>query len=129
MEAPIKKTLPLISARINFAFKPRSTPPEISARMNFANKLRRSYPLPVNSNQERFSIEEDIDMSDTSDLTDILEDELPDDQFKVAIPTIAKPPGEPGRPQSGGYSLPTILDWNEQLYKKVVVSNVHRMKC
>lgn len=37
-------------------------------------------------------------------------------------PLIPKPPGEAGRPQSGGYNLQEKLDWNERTYNSIIVS-------
>jgi hypothetical protein len=34
---------------------------------------------------------------------------------------IRKPPGEPGRPKSGGYKLETVLGWNEATFEAVRV--------
>jgi len=35
---------------------------------------------------------------------------------------ISKPPGEPGRPRSGGYKLEAVLGWNEATFEAVRVS-------
>ena len=35
---------------------------------------------------------------------------------------ISKPPGEPGRPRSGGYKLEAVLGWNEAIFEAVRVS-------
>lgn len=35
---------------------------------------------------------------------------------------ISKPPGEPGRPRSGGYKLEAVLGWNEATFVAVRVS-------
>jgi hypothetical protein len=35
---------------------------------------------------------------------------------------IPKPPGEAGRPQSGGYNLQDKLGWNDKTYESVIVS-------
>jgi hypothetical protein len=35
---------------------------------------------------------------------------------------IPKPPGEAGRPQSGGYNLQDKLGWNDRTYESIIVS-------
>jgi hypothetical protein len=35
---------------------------------------------------------------------------------------IPKPPGEVGRPQSGGYNLQEKLSWNDKTYESIIVS-------
>lgn len=37
---------------------------------------------------------------------------------------ISKPPGEVGRPNSGGYNLEVALDWSAADYKNLLVSNI-----
>lgn len=133
MEAPIKKYLPIISSRIDFGLNSFIKPPTISARIDFANRLRTGdtpvtssesiLPLPPTEEpiKEAPGAEMDIDrLSDFSDLSDISDDEggpgVPDE------PKIKKPPGEVGRPHSGGYNLQNVLSWDDKLYKQVVVS-------
>lgn len=41
---------------------------------------------------------------------------------EVSSTKIPKPPGEAGRPQSGGYNLQDKLGWNDKTYESVMVS-------
>jgi hypothetical protein len=65
-------------------------------------------------NGVRFGIEEDEE-DDSQDEIEIGEDK--DGEGKIS-----KPPGEPGRPRSGGYKLEDILGWNEVTFEAVRVS-------
>ncbi|SJL08829.1 uncharacterized protein ARMOST_12200 [Armillaria ostoyae] len=51
----------------------------------------------------------------------ILGDDGVDDEDVKIIP---KPPGEPGRPKSGGYNLEQALGWPDAIYQQV--NHVHR---
>jgi hypothetical protein len=44
------------------------------------------------------------------------------DHFVPGTSLIPKPPGEAGRPQSGGFNLETSLAWPKPTYQKIVVS-------
>jgi hypothetical protein len=59
----------------------------------------------------RFGVEEDEE--------DDSQDEIGDEDGESKI---SKPPGEPGRPKSGGYKLEDILGWNEATFDAVRVS-------
>ena len=50
------------------------------------------------------------------------EDELESEEDVGTRKKIPKPPGEAGRPQSGGYSLQEKLNWNDRTYDSIVVS-------
>ncbi len=67
-------------------------------------------PVP-GQNGVRFGVEED----DSQDEINVGEDE--DGENKIS-----KPPGEPGRPRSGGYKLEDVLGWNEATFDAVRVS-------
>ena len=50
------------------------------------------------------------------------EDELESEEDVGTRKKIPKPPGEAGRPQSGGYNLQEKLNWNDRTYDSIVVS-------
>jgi hypothetical protein len=61
-------------------------------------------------------VDPESSLSSLSDEEDELESE--EDTSKK----IPKPPGEAGRPHSGGYNLQDKLDWNDKTYESIVVS-------
>lgn len=65
-----------------------------------------------------------IQNTETNDVNPELDDEAPE-QAGPGTEGIAKPPGEPGRPNSGGYCLETALlanGWSKSTYDKILVS-------
>ena len=50
------------------------------------------------------------------------DDELESEEDGRVDKKIPKPPGEAGRPQSGGYNLQSELGWNDRTYDSILVS-------
>jgi hypothetical protein len=63
--------------------------------------------------------DEESDATDESGLTDLPESE---DELSLPVAKIPKPPGEAGRKNSGGFNLQEVLGWNDDKYKKFMVS-------
>ena len=121
---PSELFMPLPSARSR-SQTPAGLPPAMHAASRFS-----PHPFPTakyrqqtmwsnkspepGQNGVRFGIEEDEE-DDSQDEIDIGEDE--DVEGKIS-----KPPGEPGRPRSGGYKLEDVLGWNEATFEAVRVS-------
>jgi hypothetical protein len=66
------------------------------------------------------NVDEESDSTDESNLPD-----SPESENKATLPLakIPKPPGEAGRKNSGGFNLQEVLGWNDNKYKKFLVSH------
>jgi hypothetical protein len=108
----IRQHLPLITGRIIFTAQVSPDPPAITPRIDF-NMEDLNTLSPGRQ-------ESDVDDAEEtpSELTDI-EEELEDNE------KILKPPGEAGRPGSGGYNLKEELGWSKAEFDKVQVSYVY----
>ncbi|SJL15222.1 uncharacterized protein ARMOST_18708 [Armillaria ostoyae] len=120
--------LPLITRRIKFMPLAHTPLPLITARREFAIARERS-PSPPLIDPGSPALSNVSDGSDVSMHSDndnpsgsILGDDGVDDEDVKIIP---KPPGEPGRPKSGGYNLEQALGWPDAIYQQVV-NHVHR---
>jgi hypothetical protein len=60
---------------------------------------------------------------DVSDSTSEDQDLADEDQM------VAKPPGEPGRPGSGGYNLAQVINWNGKRFAQMRVSRFNSLGC
>ncbi|KAK0460416.1 uncharacterized protein EV420DRAFT_1478202 [Desarmillaria tabescens] len=119
--------LPLITRRIEFTPLARTPLPSITARREFAiAREHSSSPPPVDPGLPLSDVSDASDVSMQSDddnlSGNILEEDSIDDEDVKIIP---KPPGEPGRPKSGGYNLEQTLSWPDAIYQQVV-NHVHR---
>lgn len=81
---------------------------------------RQATPRRLGGTSVTFEIDQDLGspLSSLSD-DDGLESEKDEE---INNKTIPKPPGEAGRPQSGGYNLQDKLGWNDSTYEIIVVS-------
>ena len=91
----------------------RFSPYPHSSAGNRQQSTRSNKSPESGQNGVRFEIEEDEE--DSQDEIEIGEDD--DGEGKIS-----KPPGEPGRPRSGGYKLEDVLGWNEATFEAVRVS-------
>ena len=80
-------------------------------------------PTPIDT-QRTVAFEDDSPLTPLSDEDDELESEE-DGEVSTKIP---KPPGEAGRPQSGGYRLQEKLGWNEITYQSITVSLLNELQ-
>ncbi|KAK0191936.1 hypothetical protein F5146DRAFT_999194 [Armillaria mellea] len=118
--------LPLITRCVEFTPLAHTPLPSITVHREFIIPWERSLsPPPVDHGSPPLS--EASDTSDDSMNSDddnlsggALDEEGVDDEVKV----IPKPPGEPGRPKSGGYNLEQALSWPDAIYQQVV-NHVH----
>lgn len=80
---------------------------------------RHATPRRPEGTSVAFEIDEDLG----SPLSSLSDDEGPESEKDgEGNSKIPKPPGEAGRPQSGGYNLQDKLGWNDRTYESVVVS-------
>lgn len=114
----MSRHLPLITTRIKFTANKISALPAITARTFFATEESESRALTpsahsISGNEES----NDYILDDESELSD---DPGEEDDFPAT--RIPKPAGEPGRPNSGGYSLEDALaTWSREEFGKVMV--------
>ena len=106
----ICRHLPLITGRIIFTAQVSPDPPTITPRIDF--NMEDLNPSPLGRQESGIDDLEDSD----SVLTDL--EEEPEDE------KIPKPPGEAGRPGSGGYNLKEVLGWTKADFDKVQASCV-----
>lgn len=115
----LSRHLPLITARIHFNAVPIPPLPVITSRTFFAEGERAPRDLtPSISGNESTADDNDgiIDPDGESEVSDNSEE---DECSSTLIP---KPAGEPGRPNSGGYSLEDALaPLGKELLGKVIV--------
>ncbi|PBK90452.1 hypothetical protein ARMGADRAFT_1082717 [Armillaria gallica] len=119
--------LPLITRRIEFTPLAHTPRPSITAHQEFAIAQERSLSPPlIDPGSPSLS-----DASDASDGSMHSDDENPsgsivgdDGVDNEDVKIIPKPPGEPGRPKSGGYNLEKALGWPDAIYQQVI-KHVH----
>ena len=123
----MSRHLPLITTRINFTANKVSPLPRITPRTFFATEENASRDLTPSvdslSENEQSLPNNDHSLDDNRAIDDDGESELSDDLEEVIpVTRIPKPVGEPGRPNSGGYSLEDALaSWSKQELGKVMV--------
>lgn len=148
----VNRHLPLITPRIRFEtlrHPAQDTISVITARVNFAERGPLPADRISNHGQEdaddssseqaRPETPDTQEMSQGSYADMMVDDPLSDSEYSgeyigepspnQALPQVSqsdiqipKPPGEPGRPHSGGYSLKTqLIGWTPQLYNTVKV--------
>lgn len=132
---------PIIAARMEFPafsipqYRERSSTPDTpgersSTPKRYATPKRTSMPSrrdanPVRKRRPRgTSVTFENNMDSESSLSSLSDEDDEDSEGdrEVSTSKIPKPPGEAGRPQSGGYNLQDKLDWNDRTYESVVVS-------
>lgn len=121
----LSRHLPLITTRINFtANKVSVIHPAITHRISFAKESECRDLTPsmhsISGNEEP----NDHILDDDRIVDDDGESELSEDPEDAEFPAtqIPKPAGEPGRPNSGGYSLEDVLaPWGREELAKVTV--------
>ncbi len=117
--------LPLITCRIEFTPLAHTPRPSITACREFTIAREHS-PSPPLIDPGSPSLSDTSDASDGSMHSDddnpsgsiVGDDDGVDDEDVKIIP---KPPGEPGRPKSGGYNLEQALGWPDAIYQQVIV--------
>jgi hypothetical protein len=125
MDLRLNQHLPIITPRIEFSSLTQLRPPAIiTPRIDFAD----AWTIGNNSASHVVSdfapfVDSDDDDSITVDL-ELLESELSDDEVPLNnIGKIPKPPGEPGRPNSGGYNVENeVRAWGADKISQVTVS-------
>jgi hypothetical protein len=130
----LPRHLPLITPRIKFLPAVLDSLPTITPRINFATRLAQDSDctllgLEGDSNWQsgRHKHQPTLTSSDQLELLDALDnfDESVTD-IEVILSNnkkIPKPPGQPGRPHSGGYNLETMIKaWGGKLIDEVKVS-------
>lgn len=144
----IRRHQPLITPRIAFEIRPLSAPPPLTLRKNLADRIRRTLDqgpnhrigsppeillIPTSDKGVRLGPSESKKIVATDDNEDPITDDESDstDQDDVEEGTsqhvdrrssrIPKPPGEAGRPGSGGFSLPEALGWSKDYFASVQV--------
>ena len=121
----LSRHLPLITTRINFTGNKVSViHPAITHRISFAKEGECRDLTPsmhsISGNEEP----NDHILDDDRIVDDDGESELSEDPEDVEFPAtqIPKPAGEPGRPNSGGYSLEdSLAPWGREELAKVMV--------
>jgi len=143
MHSYLTQPLPLITGRIQFDLHPIGPLPIITYRTDFATQGLKTLDEDVSingndSNQENEDNSSDAEMDDLplsashsthsasmngdDDCSTTVSDE--DDQGNTTQ-KIAKPIGQAGRPQSGGYTLEReIRSWGAETILKVTVCNL-----
>lgn len=146
MHAIIRRHLPVITSRIDFSVCPQPPLPVITQRTSFLdyNGLHDvSSDMGDDVGDDEGDDEGDGLGDDVASMGDGLDDGLDDglgdtvmneiasasninagigDYFIPGTSVIPKPPGEPGRPQSGGFNVEATLAWPKSTFTKVVVS-------
>jgi hypothetical protein len=122
----MSRHLPLITTRINFTANKVSALPVITARTFFAKGESESRALTpsvhsISRNEESNDyILDDVHIVDNDGESELSDD--PGEQDNFPATRIPKPAGEPGRPNSGGYSLEDALaTWGREELGKVMV--------
>jgi hypothetical protein len=117
--------LPIITPRIEFSSLTQlRPPPTITPRLDFAEIMESNSCSHAVNEVTPFEGDSDDEVSIAMDL-DLLESEPSDDEVSlnnrdIKIP---KPPGEPGRPNSGGYNIENELcAWGADKTSQVMVS-------
>jgi len=135
----ISRHLPLITNRIRFSSVAMAPLPIITSRVNLplrrvdvpsANRSPEERELtPSEDGKEHYpenkSTRLDDGESELSELSE-LESEIDCDEPLRPAQKIPKPSGEPGRPNSGGYSIEdALISWGKDEFGKVMVSTPH----
>ena len=121
---PVKRHLPLITTRIAFTTQVLPDRPVITPRIDFDTEERRrlTHSVAVENHLSLNDLTSE-DMSTTDDEGEDFESEEDcKNELNNELTKIPKPPGEAGRPGSGGYNLKDALGWSKQDYDKVQVS-------
>lgn len=124
----ITRHLPLITERIEFfPSKHFGAPPIITPRIDFASTTCSHFNGDTDSITEDDSTSVLTPLTETEVLNNSASTEEDEDIVLVASELkgtlIAKPKGQPGRPESGGYNLTAKLTgWRPQLLNAVTVS-------
>ena len=127
MDLRLNPHLPIITPRIEFSSLSQSHPPTtITPRINFAEEWMTENNLGSHAVSD---FTPSVGDSDDEDLTamnlDLLESETSDDEQPLNNNRgikILKPPGEPGRPNSGGYNVENELcAWGANKISQVMV--------
>lgn len=133
MDAQIQRHQPLITARLIFKPKVSSPPPTITAWMEFppisvpslTTKKRLTTPkraiTPINTKRS-VAFDNYLDLGSPLSPLPEEQDDLESEEDGEASKKIPKPPGVVGRPQSGGYNLQDMLQWNDRTYETIMVS-------
>ena len=122
----IRRHLPLITSQIEFSLCPWPELPAITPRKCFLDDSIHSPDDVGNNNMDRkaFTSEKASDKASTSDSSS---NSGSDEGFGPGPSLIPKPPGEAGRPQSGGFNLEVSLGWPKPTFQKILVSPVARL--
>src|SRR6266702_3564631 len=135
----ISRHLPLITNHIRFSSVAMAPLPIITSRVNLplrrvdvpsANRSPEERELtPSEDGEEHYpenkSTKQDDGESELSELSE-LESEIDCDEPLRPAQKIPKPSGEPGRPNSGGYSIEdALISWGKDEFGKVMVSTPH----
>ncbi|KDR65389.1 hypothetical protein GALMADRAFT_148733 [Galerina marginata CBS 339.88] len=116
----MSRHLPLITTRIQFTANKIPALPAITPRTFFAKAEGQSRDLTP-SEHGASGDEEPGHVADENRVLADDESELSDDPEEVFASLVPKPAGEPGRPNSGGYSLEDALaPWGKEQLGKVM---------
>jgi len=121
----LSRHLPLITTRIHFtANKVSVVHPAITHRISFAKEDECRDLTPSMHSISENEQPNDLILDDVRIVDDDGESELSEDPEDAEFPAtqIPKPAGEPGRPNSGGYSLEdSLAPWGREELGKVTV--------
>lgn len=135
-ETMLSRHLPLITNRIHFASSAMAPLPTITPRADLpflgvnippgsGNPAERE--LTPSEDSRESSPENKPNVNDgESELSELseLESDIGSDEALRPAQKIPKPSGEPGRPNSGGYSIEdALVSWGKDEFGKVTVSN------
>lgn len=138
----IAQHVPLITNRIQFNFHPIAVLPVITARIQFtfdATEFGLEGGAPIEEREltpsddgsmkmDGNNLSKQDDNDGESELTDLSESESDKEGCVFARSThkVPKPPGEPGRPNCGGYSLDDeLMSWGKEELSKMTVSKIY----
>jgi hypothetical protein len=130
-ETMISRHLPLITNRIRFSTSAMAPLPAITPRVNLSLLGNSIPPRNANLAERELTPSEDgeggsqVDdgESEMSELSELGSD-IDNGEALRPAQKIPKPPGEPGRPNSGGYSIEdALVSWGKDEFGKVTVSN------
>lgn len=132
----ITRHLPLITNRIRFSSSGMAPLPTITPRVDLpllgvnilpANGNPTERELTPSEDGEEGSPENQSNVDDgESELSELseLESDIDSDKLIWPVLKIPKPSGEPGRPNSGGYSIEdALISWGKDEFGKVMVGN------
>ena len=129
---PVKHPLPVVTARVDFKFNKFPSPPPITLRQNHEKSLhairrrRTPYMRTHHSLRRQTTPLDSADEEDSTEGTNLSDSRESDDETLLVVAKIPKPPGEAGRKNSGGFNLQEVLGWNDEKYKKFMVSSYVR---